>query len=111
MHTLFSRSHAQVLHRQDGTHLCFHYASKPYLIVFPTALLAAKIAKNTNRPDAIRLTQHVTTNLSAKMSAAERAYWNALMSSAAKNDPCPSPRALLSPVLQQVLTTLTNSSP
>jgi len=78
MHSLFSRSHAQVLLRQDGAHLCFHYASKPYLIAFPTAALAAKIAKNTNRPDAIRLTQHVTTNLFAQMSAAERAYWNAI---------------------------------
>jgi len=87
MHTLFSRSHAQVLRRQDGASLCFHYASKPYLIAFPTVSLAAKIAKNTNRPDTIRLTQHVTTNLFAQMSAAERAYWKALMHSAAKSDP------------------------
>ena len=78
MHSLFSRSHAQVLLRQDGTHLCFHYAHRPYIIAFPTAALAAKIAKNTNRPDAIRLTQHVTTNLFAQMTAAERAYWNAI---------------------------------
>ncbi len=79
MHSLFARSHAHVLRRQDGASLCFHYASKPYLIAFPTASLAVKIAKNTNQPDAIRLTQHVTTNLFANMSAAERAYWNALM--------------------------------
>jgi uncharacterized membrane protein (DUF485 family) len=69
MHSLFSRSHAQVLLRQDGTHLCFHYARKPYLIAFPIAALAAKIAKNTNRSDAIRLTQHVTTNLFTQMYA------------------------------------------
>jgi hypothetical protein len=87
MHSLFARSHAHVLRRQDGANLCFHYASKPYLIAFPTASLAVKIAKNTNQPDAIRLTQHVTTNLFANMSAAERAYWNALMASASEQDP------------------------
>jgi hypothetical protein len=87
MHSLFARSHAHVLRRQDGANLCFHYAGKPYLIAFPTASLAVKIAKNTNQPDAIRLTQHVTTNLFANMSAAERAYWNALMASASEEDP------------------------
>jgi len=86
MHSLFARSHAHVLRRQDGANLCFHYAGKPYLIAFPTASLAVKIAKNTNQPDAIRLTQHVTTNLFANMSAAERAYWNALMAADPEED-------------------------
>jgi hypothetical protein len=73
MHSLFSRSHEQVLRLHNGASMCFHYANKPYLIAFPTASLAVKIAKNTNQPDKIRLTQHVTTNLFANMSAAERA--------------------------------------
>lgn len=97
MHSVFARSHAHVLRRQDGAHLCFHYADRPYLVAFPTPSLAVKIATHTNRPDAIRLTQHVTTNLFAHMTAAERAYWKALMADAAERDAAAAGSAIAAP--------------
>lgn len=83
LHTsVFLTNKVHVLKRADNTSLGFVYAGAhtrtSYILSFPSIAQALHVSKHVNDPRKIRMSRHVTTNLLANASAAQREYWQRL---------------------------------
>lgn len=85
LQSVFVHSSAHVLKRADNSCLGLSHLRTPYVLAFPTRSLALKISRFTNSPNDISMTNHVTTNLLAGATMAQKELWRRLRDTTAND--------------------------